>query len=138
MGSNNIKFNSLIPELSVKDIKESKNFYINILGFKLEYEREEDKFAFLSYGNSQIMIEEINNHWSVGNLEYPFGRGINFQIETSEIERISTILREMGVDIYKDIFISKYRVNDILYTEKELLVMDPNGYLLRFQETKME
>ena len=51
-----MKFNSLIPEVSVIDIKESKRFYIDILGFKLEYERPEDKFAFLSLGDIQIMI----------------------------------------------------------------------------------
>lgn len=34
-----IKFNALIPEISVKNIEKSKEFYISILGFKLEYER---------------------------------------------------------------------------------------------------
>ena len=51
-----MKFNSLIPELSVSNIKKSKDFYINILGFKLEYERVEDKFAFLSLGDTNINL----------------------------------------------------------------------------------
>ena len=71
-------FNKLIPELSVANIEKSKYFYINILGFKLEYERKDDQFAFLSYQGSQIMIEQINNNWNVSKLEYPFDRGINF------------------------------------------------------------
>ncbi|WP_173391490.1 hypothetical protein [Clostridium sp. Ade.TY] len=33
-----MKFNRLILELSVSSIIESKNFYIDILGFNLEYE----------------------------------------------------------------------------------------------------
>jgi len=37
------------------------------------YERVEDKFAFLSYGETQIMIEEINGYWNAGELQYPFG-----------------------------------------------------------------
>lgn len=69
-----MKFNGLVPELSVSDINKSKNFYINILGFHLEYERLEDKFAFLSYGESQIMLEEINGYWNTGELQYPLGR----------------------------------------------------------------
>lgn len=64
-----MKFNSLIPELSVRDIDNSKEFYINILGFKLEYERKEDKFAFLSLENVQIMIEEVNGAWNTGELK---------------------------------------------------------------------
>ncbi|MGL5574585.1 MAG: hypothetical protein ACRDCW_03410 [Sarcina sp.] len=43
-----MRFNSLILELSVINIEESKKFYINILGFKLEYERVNDKFAVKS------------------------------------------------------------------------------------------
>ena len=43
---NDMKYNDLIPELVVSDIEKSKEFYINHLGFKIEYEREEDKFFF--------------------------------------------------------------------------------------------
>ena len=128
-------FNKLIPERSVSNIKKSTEFYIEVLGFKKEYERQADKFVFLSYFGSQIMLEEINNHWSVGKLERPFGRGINFQIETNEIEKISKRLKTNNIEIYKDIFESRYTADSVTYVEKELLVQDPDGYLLRFQQT---
>ena len=38
-----MKFNSLIPELTVEDIERTKNFYIDILKFKVEYERSENR-----------------------------------------------------------------------------------------------
>ncbi len=71
-----MKFNSLIPELSVSNIDKSKKFYSK-LGFEIKYERTNDKFCFLELEDNQIMIEEINNNWNTGELEYPFGRGIN-------------------------------------------------------------
>ena len=83
-----MRFNKLIPELSVSDIKASKRFYTEILGFSIEYEREEDKFAFLSLGEAQLMINQINGHWETGRLEYPLGRGINFQIDIGNIDEI--------------------------------------------------
>ena len=129
-----MQFNKLVPELSVTNLEMSKEFYVGVLKFKIEYERPADKFAYLSYQGSQIMIEEINNHWSVGELERPFGRGINFQIETDEIEQISQRLKDNGVEIYKDIFVSEYKAGDEVFVEKELLVQDPDGYLLRFQQ----
>ena len=129
-----MEFNKLVPELSVTDIDASKHFYIDILKFKLEYERKDDKFAFLSYNGSQIMIEQINDNWNVGELEYPFGRGINFQIETDEIEEISKRLKENNIKIYKNIFKSKYVADGEVFEESELLVQDPDGYLLRFQQ----
>ena len=41
-----MKFNSLIPELSVSNIEKSVEFYKKI-GFKVIYERLENKFCFL-------------------------------------------------------------------------------------------
>ena len=41
-----MKFNALVPELSVSNIQNSKKFYLDILGLKLEYERIEDKFLW--------------------------------------------------------------------------------------------
>lgn len=133
-----MEFNKLVPELSVSDIKESKKFYIDILKFKLEYERKEDKFVYLSYFGAQIMLEEVNNHWSVGRLEKPFGRGINFQIETNEIDAVYDRLVKNKVEIYKPIFESRYKADNVTYVERELLVQDPDGYLLRFQQTENE
>ncbi len=58
-----MRFNQLVPELSVSDIENSKRFYTDVLRFRIEYERVEDKFAFLSFGEAQLMINEINGHW---------------------------------------------------------------------------
>ena len=35
-----MKFNALVPELSVTDIEQSKWFYTELLGFQLEYEKK--------------------------------------------------------------------------------------------------
>ena len=73
-------FNNLIPELSVFDILQTKNFYEE-LGFKIEYERQEEKFVFMSFQDSQFMFEQIHDEgWNTGELTYPLGRGINFFI----------------------------------------------------------
>ena len=70
-----MRFNKLIPELVVSNLNKSLKFYVKIIGFKVEYSRE--KFVFLSFQGSQIMISE-NDTWNTGKLEKPFGRGINF------------------------------------------------------------
>lgn len=131
-----MKFNGLIPELSVSNLNESKKFYIDILGFNLEYERLEDKFAFLSYGDAQIMIEEINGHWNTGELQYPLGRGINFQIATDDVYKIENSLKQNNIKLFRDIMESQYECDGEIIVEKEILFQDPNGYLLRFSQTK--
>ena len=131
-----MKFNSLIPELSVSSVTESKKFYIDILGFHLEYERVEYKFAFLSYGEAQIMLEEINGHWNTGELQSPFGRGINFQIATDDVSEIACKLKRHNVTLFRDIVENQYKCNGEVIVEKEILFQDPDGYLLRFSQTK--
>ena len=39
-----MKFNSLIPELSVSNIEATRHFYLDVLQFTLEYERPEELF----------------------------------------------------------------------------------------------
>ena len=127
-----MKFNKLIPELSVSDFEKSLEFYTKILGFKVEYTRE--KFAFLSLQRSQIMIEEINNHWKTGELEYPFGRGINFQIEIKDINPILQSLKKNKHALFKNPEDKWYRKANKLLGCREFLVQDPDGYLLRFSQ----
>ncbi|RHW33997.1 VOC family protein [Lysinibacillus yapensis] len=129
-----MKFNALIPELSVKDIKKSKWFYIEIIGFQLEYERTDDKFAFLSLNGAQIMIEEVNGFWNTGVLEYPFGRGINFQILTNDIQPIVERLIQNEFLLFREPTVNEYKSKHNLIKELEFLVQDPDGYLLRFSQ----
>ena len=126
-----MKFNKLIPELSVTNIDKSKEFYLN-LGFKIINERKEDKFAFLELEGNQLMIEEINDNWNTGKLEYPFGRGINISMTINNIDNYYQELVNKNITFFKDIMTNEYDVNDKTYLDKEFLIQDPDGYLLRF------
>ena len=125
-------FNNLIPELSVFDILQTKNFYKE-LGFKIEYERQEEKFVFMSFQDSQFMFEQIHDEgWNTGELIYPLGRGINFSIAVDDIEKLYTLVKNKKLEIYKKLTKSVYLVNGIEEIQMEFLIQDPNGYLLRF------
>lgn len=126
--------NSLVPELSVKDLNRSLDFYIGLLQFNLDYQRVEDKFAMISKDDCQIMIEEMNGHWQTGELIYPFGRGVNFQMLVKNNGAIYDRLVMKNVPIMVDMKENWYRANTTLVGQKEFLVADPDGYLLRFVE----
>ena len=125
-------FNNLIPELSVFDILQTKNFYEE-LGFKIEYERQEEKFVFMSFPDSQFMFEQIHDDgWNTGELSYPLGRGINFSIAVEDVEELYKLVKSKRLEIYKKVTKSVYLVNGIEEIQMEFLIQDPNGYLLRF------
>lgn len=130
-----IDWNANIPELSVTDLNESLNFYKTI-GFKIEYERTENKFVFISLNEIQFMLQEIsdNDKWAVAPLTYPFGNGINFQLEVDNLDNIYNNLKDKNYKIAFDIEENWYRQDNKLLGNKEFLVQDPDGYLLRFSE----
>ena len=130
-----INWNKNIPELSVTNLERSLNFY-KLIGFKLQYARPENKFVFISLGQIQFMLQEIssNDKWNIAPLTYPFGNGINFQLEVDNIDKIYNILKQTNYKIAFDIEENWYRQDNKLLGNKEFLVQDPDGYLLRFSE----
>ena len=132
---NYLYFNKNIPELSVTNLKNSLNFYKSA-GFKVEYERPENKFAFISLGDVQFMLQELsdNDKWNLAPLTFPFGNGINFQIEVSDLSTIYDCLKSANYPIAFDVEENWYRNNNKLLGCKEFLVQDPDGYLFRFSQ----
>ena len=133
--SNYLEFNKSIPELSVTNLENSLKFYKTI-GFKIEYDRPENKFVFISLGKIQFMLQEIsdNDKWNIMELTYPFGDGINFQLEVNNVNEIYKNLKDNNYKITFEIEENWYRQGNRLLGNKEFLIQDPDGYLLRFFE----
>ena len=131
-----MKSNSLVPELSITDYQQTLHFYTEILGFKIEYQREEEGFAYLSLGESQIMIDQIGltRTWMTGELEYPLGRGINLQIEVPNVDSLLERLKQNDISLFMELEEKWYRKDTVEVGNKQFLVQDPDGYLLRFFE----
>jgi catechol 2,3-dioxygenase-like lactoylglutathione lyase family enzyme len=131
----------LIPELCCSNIKISLAFYTEVLGFEMEYQREDEGFAMLQRQSSRIMLDEIARDpkrakriWLAALLEKPFGRGINLQIRTSNIDALYRDVQQSGATIFLAIEEKWYRVNDIEMGHRQFIVLDPDGYVLRFAE----
>lgn len=133
-----MKYNHLIPELSVTDFAKSLEFYTQILGFKVEYDRPESCFAYLSFQGSQLMIDggnsEKNSPWYTGKLDYPRGRGIHLQIDIDAVEPLMEELKKHNYPIKKEPKDYWVRKGKVMVGMRGLLVMDPDGYLLMFNE----
>ena len=127
-----MNFNKLIPELSVTDINRTREFYVDVLGFKICYERPEDKFIFVEKDGNQIMLEQINDNWNVGKMEYPFGRGINFEMTISDVDAVYERIEKAGIKLFRKMEVKDYECGDETVHQKQFLVQDPDGYLLRF------
>lgn len=130
-----INWNENIPKLSVISLENSLKFY-KTAGFEVKYNRPENKFTFISLNNIQFMLQELsdNDKWNVGELKYPFGNGINFQLEVEDIDKIYNNFKNNNYKITFDIEENWYRQDDKMLGNKEFLIQDPDGYLLRFMQ----
>lgn len=130
-----MNWNKLVPELTVSDFAVSLEFYTKLLGFKVLFARENPQFVYLELESVQFMLEEFREDgWNVGLLEKPYGRGINFQIELDDIQPIYDRLTSDRVKLFREIKDNWYKTGNILSGQREFLVQDPDGYLLRFSQ----
>ncbi len=131
-----LTINALVPELMVTDFRKSLHFYTKILDFSINYQRPEEGFAFLFLGDAQLMIDEIvpNSRWKTGTFEYPLGRGINFEIDIENAQALCDKLKKHNIPVFMEIEEKWYRKDDREVGNKQFLVQDPDGYLLRFAE----
>ena len=136
MTAREIPTQRLVPELYCRDFGVSVAFYRDVLGFRALYERPEDRFAYLDREGAELMLEEITpDHdftWLTGRLETPFGRGINFQIEVSDLDVLLGTIQHNGAKLRREPWEKWYRAGDREVGQRQFLVQDPDGYLLRF------
>jgi catechol 2,3-dioxygenase-like lactoylglutathione lyase family enzyme len=128
-------FNPLIPELSVSHFEKSLSFYTEVLKFRVEFQRPEHQFAFLSCQGCQFMITQENTGWKTAKLEYPYGRGINLAMLVDTLDVLLLSLQEHHYPLFAAPAEHWYRQGQLLLGRREFLVMDPDGYLLRFAQS---
>ena len=127
-------FNALVPELDVSDLAVSLRFWCDQLGFEVAYDRPAARFSYLVRGPIQVMLCERNSNWDVGELSRPFGRGVNFQMMVDAIAPILKALEAANWPLFRPPNEAWYRTGDREGGQREFLVQDPDGYLLRFAQ----
>lgn len=125
----------LVPELTVRSLEDSLRFY-EAIGFTTRFRREQPEFAYLELGRAQLMLEQEHAEgWNVEPLDRPLGRGINFQIEVTDADAVQATLRLQGVSLFRDMKDTWYPVSNTQQEgQREFLVQDPDGYLMRFAQ----
>lgn len=130
--------NALVPEFAVSDWQASKEFYCNILGFSCDYERPEEGFCYLSRDGAELMLDQIGagRTFDDGHLpqSYPFGKGLNVQIRVASADALVRALTDKGIALYLLLEERWYRRGEEEVGNRQFVVADPDGYLLRFYE----
>jgi catechol 2,3-dioxygenase-like lactoylglutathione lyase family enzyme len=128
---------ALVPELQVRDFGASLAFYTEVLGFAVAWSRPEEGFAFLEREQAQVMIEQAGGpgrRITSGPLQHPFGRGVNFQVLVSDVDALAERLEGAGHRLIIPLEERWYRRGTGSIGQRQFVVADPDGYLLRFAQ----
>lgn len=124
----------IIPELDVTSLSLSLEFYTAILGFRVLYERPEERFAMIDLDGARLMLEEAagpGRRFRTAPLERPYGRGVNLQIQVDDARATYAKVIEIGSPVLIPLETRWYRVDARERGNEQFVVCDPDGYLLR-------
>jgi catechol 2,3-dioxygenase-like lactoylglutathione lyase family enzyme len=139
---------SMVVELDVSDVGRSVDFYVAALGFRVAVDRPERRFAYLTLGGeSDLMLQSADgpgDRLRTAALERPFGRGVSVVIPCRDVDALFswfvaaggqpiTPIEERTYDI--DVVHPTSRWPDMgprRVTNRQFVVADPDGYVLRF------
>lgn len=125
----------LVPELDVADVDCSLAFYVGVAGFRILFERPEERFAYLGRDGAQLMVEEAagpGRRFRSAPLEH----SVWSRAQSDDRGEIDTLYARVAAAGSYDIVISLeerwYRADEIENGQRQFVVADPDGYLLRF------
>jgi catechol 2,3-dioxygenase-like lactoylglutathione lyase family enzyme len=120
------------------DLDRSLAFYVNVIDSRVLFDRPEERFAFLDLDGVHLMLEEAagpGRRFRTAPLEHPYGRGVNFQIEVADVmatyERVCAAQTQVLIPLEE----RWYRQQQTENGNRQFVVVDPDGYLLRFCST---
>ncbi|HZX55313.1 MAG TPA: VOC family protein [Ilumatobacteraceae bacterium] len=138
---------TLVPELDVTELARSLAFYVGVVGFTLVFERPAERFAYLAINDAEVMLQQADGpgrRFRTAPLERPFGRGINLQILVPDVDATYAAVRAAGLEPVVPLEERWYDVDVVTPSgrweqvgtmtagNRQFVVADPDGYLLRF------
>ncbi|MBS1492401.1 MAG: VOC family protein [Bacteroidetes bacterium] len=121
----NYSVRSITPMLETKSMKDTLQFYTQILGFENDGYSEEWGWMSLKKNGLSIMFITPNDH---RNFPEPIMSG-SLYINTNEVDDVWNELKDKCKVCYP--------IEDFSYGMREFAIYDNNGYLLQFgKETR--
>jgi len=122
---------ALVPELGCRDLARSHRFYCGPLGFTEIYARA--GFACIEHQGARLMLEQLGpGAWLAAPAEPPLGRGMHLQIATRDVLALAG--RVPAPALFRSTEEAWYRTDAGFTGQMQIVVSDPDGYLLRFAE----
>jgi catechol 2,3-dioxygenase-like lactoylglutathione lyase family enzyme len=102
------------------DIEKVVRFYVDVLGFKVEYQQGDKYVSFIFPNNARLGIKK-----KVEEREHPGAQTVFVSVETG-LEEFYNNLKQKSVSIYKELVTQDWG--------KNFSILDPDGNKVQFVE----
>jgi len=121
----------MVAELHVNELKQSLEFWCELLGFSIAYRRPAEKFVYLERPEgAQVTLCQRHGRFETGPLQRPLGQGIMLQVYVNSIDPILSLLKSRDWPVYLGPRKIWRRAGDHESGQFEVFVQDPDGYLV--------
>ncbi|TGL64872.1 VOC family protein [Leptospira sarikeiensis] len=116
----------LNPGIVTQKLKETKEFYLNKLGFKIVFENDWYLLLSTPNGKSEIsfLLPNLENQHPIFQKEYA-GFGMYLTIEMDDVDPFYSELKKKGLPILLDL-------KEEEWGDRHFAVLDPNGIGIDF------
>ncbi len=126
------RWQTMIPELLVSDYARTRAFWTDLLGFEVQFDRPSEQLAMLAHPDgAQVMFFVRDGSWETGAMEPPFGRGVVIQVFVADVDGVAARIAAAGRGFFVAPFEKWRDWGDRLGGQREFLVQDPDGYLVK-------
>jgi catechol 2,3-dioxygenase-like lactoylglutathione lyase family enzyme len=130
------KWARVVPELLVYEYEQTLSFWRDILGFVIQFDRPAEKLAMLEHPDgAQVMFFERDGGWETGPFERPLGRGVVIQVFVNDLDAVTKRVEMAGLQYFVSPFEKWRDWGDRLGGQREFLILDPNGYLVKVAQS---
>ncbi len=126
------RWGTMIPELLVSDYAATLAFWRDVIGFRVCFDRPSEQLAMLEHPDgAQVMFFVRDGSWETGPFERPFGRGVVIQVFVRDVGAHAARVEAAGLPFFVAPFEKWRDWGDRLGGQREFLVLDPDGYLVK-------
>ena len=121
---------SLSVELACANFARSLRFYTDVLGFTTQHFAPAERHAVLEREGVLVTLREGGA--TLGELEYPFGRGLTLVVWALDIDSVYAGVQAYGARLHSPMRHVEREEDGGAVGHVEFVVIDPDGYALRF------
>ena len=118
----------VVPELACADLERSLAFYVDVLGWRVLWEKPEQRFCYMDLLGANFILQERPTEA----VTVRTGVDAILPVKVEDLEALYARVLAAGIEAHGPLEERWYPRAGATYGERQFYVIDPDGHRLRF------